>query len=172
MLKGAGCIMILAGCFGMGLLYREKMNGRIRALQQLMDILELFESEVRYGRSVLPECCRRVGGQIGGAMGETLVYVSERVQENDGASFGEIFSENVGNVLKELPLKAEDRAAFFQFISPNGFMDGQMQQRAIEQCRERLGRTKEKLEQENAEKSRIVVGLGAMSGLLLILILW
>ena len=172
MFKGIGSILILAGSFGLGLLYRERMNGRIRALQQLMDILELLESEVRYGRSVLPECCKRVGEQTGGSLGEALSEVARRMQENEGISFSDVFTEVTASVLEEMPLVKEDRKTFIRFASPVGFTDGQMQQRAMEQCRERLGKTKEKLEQENAEKGRIAVGLGAMSGLLLILILW
>ena len=46
-----------------------------------------------------------------------------------------------------------------------------MQLRAIEQGMERLGVTEERLEKENEEKSRMAVGLGAMGGLLLILVL-
>lgn len=172
MFKGVGSVMILTGCFGLGLLCRERLNGRIRALQQLMDVLELLESEIRYGRNVLPECCRRAGEQTGGSLGKAFVRVAEQMRENKGASFSEILRETVGDALEELPLKREDRELFFQFAAHGGFADGQMQQRAMEQSRERLGKTKEKLEQESAEKGRIAVGLGAMSGLLLILILW
>lgn len=172
MFRGVGSVLILAGCLGLGFLSREKMNGRICALQQLMDILELFESEVRYGRSILPECCGRIGKQIRGAIGEALADVAEKCRENTGDSFAAIFCEDVGKQLEEMPLKPEDRNIFFQFISPTGFTDGQMQLRAMEQSVERLGKTKEKLERENSEKGRIAVGLGAMSGLLLILILW
>ena len=44
--------------------------------------------------------------------------------------------------------------------------------RLNEQSMELLGSTEERLERENAEKCRMAVGLGAMSGMLLILILW
>ena len=71
-----------------------------------------------------------------------------------------------------MPLKPEDIRLFLQSISSTGFSEGQMQLRTMEQSRERLGKTKEKLERENSEKGRIAVGLGVMSGLLLILILW
>ena len=47
-----------------------------------------------------------------------------------------------------------------------------MQLRVIEQSTELLESTVEKLEKENAEKCRMAVGLGAMGGLLLILVLW
>lgn len=172
MLRWMGSVLILAGCFGLGILFREQMNGRIRALRQLADILELFESEIRYGRSALPECCRRVGEQIKGDFGAALRAAAGRAEENAGDSFPEIFREEMGRILERLPLKQEDREYFLQFVSSTGFMDGQMQQRAIAQSVERLEKTRERLEQENAEKGRIAVGLGAMSGLLLILVLW
>ncbi len=172
MFRGVGSALILAGCLGLGFLSREKMNGRIRALQQMMDILELFESEVRYGKTVLPECCGRIGNRIRGGFGEALVRVAEKYRENAGESFEVIFREEVGRQLEEMPLKPEDIRLFLQSISSTGFSEGQMQLRTMEQSRERLGKTKEKLERENSEKGRIVVGLGAMSGLLLILILW
>ena len=45
-----------------------------------------------------------------------------------------------------------------------------MQLRAIEQSAQLLGATRERLEREHGEKSRMAVGLGAMGGLLLILV--
>jgi len=74
--------------------------------------------------------------------------------------------------LDELPLHGEDREAFLQFASEEGYMDGQMQLLAIRRSRERLENTARRLEQENTEKCRMAVGLGAMGGLLLILVLW
>jgi len=172
MIRGIASIMILTGCFGLGILHRENLNGRIRALQQLADILELLEGEVRYGRAVLPECCLRVGEQVKGGFGEALIRVFRETEEDCGIPFGEIFREIIGKQMEGLPLKREDEEAFFQFLSPAGFADGQMQERAMQLSRERLEKTKERLERESAEKGRIAVGLGAMGGLLLILILW
>ncbi len=88
-----------------------------------------------------------------------------------GVSFGEVFREEMEKTLSTLPLKESDREDFLAFTWQTGFMDSQMQLRAIEQSIELLRLTGEKLQQENAEKSRMAVGLGAMGGLLLILIL-
>ncbi len=94
------------------------------------------------------------------------------MEENTGVSFGETFREEMEGVLKELPLETEDRENFLRFTSQTGFMDGQMQLRAMEQSLELLRGTWEKLEQENTEKCKMAVGLGALGGLLLILVLW
>ncbi len=74
--------------------------------------------------------------------------------------------------MRELPLQQEDRDAFLQFIPEDGYVDGQMQLLSIQRSRDLLEGTIGKLERENGEKCRLALGLGAMSGMLLILILW
>lgn len=172
MLKLLGSCMILTGCFGIGLWYRAQFNGRIRAIRMLREILELLSGEVRYGRSTLPECCSNVAKNIAGPLGGALEKVGRDMRDNIGLSFGETFQKEFDEVLEGMCLKEEDREAFLQFTRQAGHADGQMQLRVMEQSMELLHRTEEALERENAEKCRMAVGLGAMSGILLILILW
>lgn len=172
MVRLLGSCMILGGCFGIGLWYRAQFNGRIRALRTLETILELLCSEVRYGRSTLPECCSRAARNFPPPFGEALERTGQSMRDNTGLSFGEVFRKEFEKALTELPLRDEDREAFLQFTHQTGYADGQMQLRAMEQSRELLGQTERELEGENAGKCRVAVGLGAMSGMLLILILW
>lgn len=171
MLKVAGSCMILAGCLGMGLWYKGQFTGRIKALRLLQTILELLCSEIRYGRGTLPECCGRVAARIAQPCGDAFRQIAERMKENGGESFEEIFREYMKEPLREMPLADEDREEFLRFVPGSGFMDGQMQIRMIEVSREQLEERAKKLERESAEKCRMAVGLGAMSGLMLILIL-
>ena len=71
-----------------------------------------------------------------------------------------------------MPVKADDRDIFLRFTMQTGFVDSQMQLRALEQSIDMLRDRAETLERENAEKCRVAIGLGAMSGLFLLLILW
>lgn len=171
MVKVLGCCMIFGGCLGMGMWYRSQMNERLRALRSLRNILELLAGEVRYGRDTLPECCSHIARYLPAPYDGAFRKIEDRMTENTGISFGEVFREEMGSVLKELPLKDGDRGCFLDFTRQAGFADSQMQLRAIEQGMERLGVTEERLEKENEEKSRMAVGLGAMGGLLLILVL-
>ena len=172
MLKLLGGIMILSGCLGLGFWYRGQFSGRIKALRMLGSILELLASQVRYGRATLPECCRHVAAQLGSPFEKAFRGVAEKMQENTGASFAAVFREHIEGPLKELPLTMEDRETFLQFASEAGYLDGQMQLRAMEQSIELISGTVERLERENADKCRVAVGLGAMGGFLLILVLW
>ena len=93
------------------------------------------------------------------------------MQENQGDSFRGVFCETMEKCLKELPITAQDREDFLSFAKGQSFEDGSMQLRTIEQSKELLQATAQRLEKENAEKCRMAVGLGAMSGLLLVVIL-
>lgn len=172
MLRGVGGVMIFAGCLGLGMWYRGQLLGRVRALRQLKTILELLAGEVRYGRATLPESCRNVAARLEPPFAGALRSIDSMMKENTGESFAGVFRDRMREPLAALPLKEEDREAFLQFASESGYMDGQMQLRAIERSEELMAGTVEKLERENTEKCRMAVGLGAMGGLLLILVLW
>ena len=77
----------------------------------------------------------------------------------------------MGEPLGEMPLKDEDREEFFRFVAAGTFADGQMQLKLIEQSREQLELKADALERENGEKCRMAVGLGALGGLMIILML-
>ena len=93
------------------------------------------------------------------------------MQENEGVGFSETFCAYMEEVLKDQPMTAEDKEHFLAFARGDAFEDGRMQLRTIERSRELLQKTAAELEKENVEKCRLAVGLGAMSGLLLVLIL-
>lgn len=95
-----------------------------------------------------------------------------RLRESGGESVGKIFREALEEGMGELPLKQTDKEAFFRFLPESGYMDGRMQLLSIQRSRAILEDTIESLERDNREKCRLAVGLGAMSGMLLVLILW
>ena len=172
MLKGIGGAMVFMGCLGLGLWYRGQLTGRVKALRLLKSILELLFSEIRYGRATLPECCRHVASQLPAPFSEALREVDERMRKNEGDTFAAVFCECMRKPLEELPLRRDDRENFLSFASEGGFSDRQMQLRTLERSSELLSDTAERLQKENVEKCRMAVGLGAMGGLLLILVLW
>ena len=171
MLKAAGACMILTGCFGLGLWYKRQFTDRIKFLRMLDQLLSLLGSEIRYGRGTLPECCGRVAGRVPGTCGSALQQIADRMQENTGESFAQVFREHMEKPLADMPLTEEDREEFFRFVEAGTFADGQMQLELIEQSREQLGKKAGELEQGNREKCRMALGLGAMSGLMIILVL-
>lgn len=140
-------------------------------MRNLQRIQELLVSEIRYGKATLPECCSHIAERIPEPYRSSFIHIYERMRENTGEMFGQVFREHMEVCLKELPLTEEDKVKFLSLFSDNGFEDEEMQIRSIEQSKELLQQTIGRLEKENTEKCRMAVGLGAMSGLLLVIIL-
>lgn len=140
-------------------------------MRSLQKILEMLISEIRYGKATLPECCGHIAGRLKEPYGSCFRQIHDKMLENTGVVFGQVFGENMEECLKKLPLANEDRTCFLSLFTENGFGDETMQIRSIEQSKELLEQTIAGLERENKEKCRMAVGLGAMSGLLLVIIL-
>lgn len=171
MLKGIACCMILTGSLGMGLWYRNEFTGRIRTIRMLRTILVLLAGEIRYGRDTLSECCGHIAGRLQGECRSAFQQVAEKMRQNSGESFERVFRDCVEPVLKGLPLKQEDIDEFFRFVGAYGFADSSLQLRLLEQSREQLEERAELLSSGIGERCRMAVSLGAMGGLLIILVL-
>lgn len=166
---GAG--LILTGCLGLGWWYRQQMVQRLHFTRELICILEQWISEIRYNRSTLPECCRQIGRQREDRLGEICAEVYREYTETEGRGFLETAEESFRRQLKALPLKREDIGQFLLFAGKEGYADETMQIRAMELSRQRLEQTADAQQREIAQKCRLSVGMGAMSGLLLLLLL-
>lgn len=163
--------MILGGALGLGIWYRQQFRGRLIALRHLQEIMEMLISEVRYSKATLPECCRHVAERVEEPFRGCLKNVYEEMRDNTGRGFGEIFAEQMRTGLSALPIRPADGEVFLRFALQNSFAEGDMQIKWMEQSREQLTHTVETLEAELAGKSRIALSLGAMSGLLLVILL-
>jgi stage III sporulation protein AB len=133
--------------------------------------MEVMMSEIRYSKSTLPECARRLGDRLEDPYGRTFRRIGEIMRENRGESFRGIFQEEMEKCMEKIPIRKQEKELFLEFGSESGFAEGKMQLLAIGQYQDRLKGIIEVAERELAEKSRMALGLGAMSGLLLVLIL-
>lgn len=170
-MKLLGGIMILLGSSGIGICYKQQLAGRILAIQELIEILTALESEIQYHRETLPESCQRIKHSVSISMKEALLKVEERMAEKEGESFAFIFRQETEGVLKRMPLCRDDREEFYHFLPQVGFADVQMQINLIHQSKDWLEKKEKKLSTEKEKKSNLAIGLGVMSGLMILLIL-
>lgn len=171
MLRMTGCVMVTLGCLGLGLWYRQQFLQRLHHIRVLSQILEMMMSEVSYNKATLPECCLHLSKRLESPYRQAFEEVHGKMLENTGEGFGQVFHDRMKSCLEEVPLQKEEKELFLQFSRSCGFEDGKMQLRSMEQYNDRLKSLIHRLEQETAEKCRMALGLGAMSGLLLVIIL-
>lgn len=155
----------------MGIWYRERLLGRLKALRTLTAILEMLMSEIQYGKSTLPECCSALTERLEEPYKRTFTEIYQEFGNAGGSSFQEIFVRRMELTFQNLPLKGEDEACFLAPFRNHGFQDGHMQMKSLEQSLLRLNDIIRTQNEEQREKCRMAVGLGVMSGLLLIIIM-
>lgn len=171
MQKTIGFLMIFAGCAGIGIWYGNRYREQVHILREFCYILEILEGEIRYGRCVLAQCCLQVANRTEGLFQQSFMKVYERMLQNEGESFEEICESSLGEGLKDVVAKAEDKEIFIQCFSKAGFQENVLQLRMIEQGKRQLEDRLRTIEGEVASKYRLALGMGVMSGLLLIILL-
>lgn len=171
MLRLLGCVMIAGGCMGLGCWYRGQFVQRLEHLRTMSGILEMMMSDVRYSKATLPECCRRMAGRVKEPYGSAFEDIYSSLAENTGESFGEVFRVRMKQVLAQVPVYRKEKELFLQSLGGSSFEDSAMQLRSMEQYNDMLKTSIAEAERETAEKSRMALGLGAMGGLLLIIVL-
>lgn len=171
MQKGIGFLMILAGCAGLGVWYGNRYREQVQALRQFCCILEILEGEIRYGRCVLAQCCLQVAKRTQDPFRKSFLQVYEKMQQNEGESFGEICESCLRAGLKDVVAKTEDKELFIQCFARVGFQEDVLQLRMIEQGKKQLEDKLCMVEGEAASKYKLALGMGVMSGLLLIILL-
>ena len=171
MQKGIGLFMIFAGCAGLGVWYGKRYQEQVQALREFCYILEILEGEIRYGRCVLAQCCLQVAKRTREPFRQSFLQVYERMLQNSGESFEEICVNCLKDGLKDVEANAEDKEIFIQCFSKAGFQEDILQLRMIEQGKNRLAQRLCTVEGEAAAKYKLALGMGVMSGLLLIILL-
>lgn len=170
MLKLAGTLLLLTGSVGMAWTYRETLRTNIKQLQYLQQILQMFQSEIQYHKSTLPEACRQVGKRVAVPYKESLLHIYERMKENTGVAFALVWKEEMKACMERLCLAKKDKEIFLGIADNCGFADESMQLQALRQCEKEIGKSLALLEGTIENKSRVIMSTGIMGGILLIVL--
>ena len=170
MLRWIGAGLILAGCGGLGFWYRRRLYQIPEHLYSMRQILELFISEISYGKAALPECCKRVGERVEEPYRSALQKVYEDMEKRE-RGFRECFRESMSEALRRLPVAEREKENFLGFADCCGLEENRMQICAIEQYRDRLSAAIAQREAEAERQGKLAAGLGIVSGLFLVIVL-
>lgn len=171
MLRIIGTVCILGGSMGLGWSMVGKMKERLSALYIIRQIFRMFQSEITYSKAAYPEACRRIAGKVNEPYKTAFMEIYEQMTANRGGSFQTIWKQSMERCLKALPLSEEERQACLDFGDCAGYMDGQMQAEAIGHYMHSLELAVKKLEDEMTNKSKVIMSLSAMGGLLTAIVL-
>lgn len=162
--------LILSGCCGLGIWYRNQFKLEIENLKTMCHILSLLAGQVRFGANILAVCCNEIAERVDEPFRGCLQSIYDRSCRNDGNDFGQVCKECFENGLKKLVVGNEEKALFIGCFVKSGFEEERQQLHYIEQVREELENYLHTHTQELSNKCKMALSLGTMSGILLVIL--
>ncbi|NLL76771.1 MAG: hypothetical protein GX235_05940 [Clostridiales bacterium] len=171
MLRFIGIVLLMSGSFGLGWSLKNRMKENLNSLYQIQQIFKMLQNEITYSKASLPEACRRIGYKVKEPYGNAFEEIYEKMLINSGCSFSEIWKQSMKKYLNGVTLSEEEKKICLDFGDCAGYVDGKMQAQAIEQYIHRLELSVKKLEEDIINKSKVIMSLSVMGGLLITIIL-
>ena len=171
MLHLLGAVLVVIGMVGFGMSYLERERQRISLLEKWEYIMELYLNEIIYKKQPLSLASIEVGRKIQGCEGEVLRRIGEKLGNGMEDFFSEVWKKEWKNILKELELSKEEKELVIQFQTFTGFENEEIQKNMILVQQEKWKKIRERAQDENREKKKIILVLSFSVGMLIVLIL-
>lgn len=171
MLKLIGAALVTAGAAGLGISYRQDLKDRLYHTKCLYTILELLESEISYSKAALPEACRMISYRTKKPYSSGLYNVWKIMNSNSGLTFSLVWKQEMGKCMHDIPIGSTEKEEFLNFADSTGYADNQMQLKMLEKCKKSVGEAIKHQEERMENKSKVVMSMGLIGGLLLTIVL-
>ena len=171
MLRLLGSICLVMGSVGVGWSWRGRFKTELAQLYEIRQIMKMFQSEITYSHMPLQEACRRISGQVGEPYRGAFLRIHGQMLLNKGEDFGRIWKYHIKECMEHLAVRGEEKRILYDFGESVGFMDDRMQVEILEQLIYKLELAIDRQEKELANKSRVVMSLSVMGGLMIAILL-
>ena len=170
-LKTLGLILVIASCSGIGAEAVHRLRERLRLLETLRRMASHMKGEILYANVPLAEALYRTGKRNKGAAGELFIAIATELEQETGESFEAVWRAKAGKFAAGSVLNRKEQEQLLRFGESLGYLDRDMQEKAILFYLEDLEQSIETLRKEEPEKSRLFFGMGILSGLFLAVVL-
>lgn len=170
MQRAIGFILILAGCSGLGMWYSMQFRLHIKNLKQMCRVLSMLESQVRFGRSTIGECCEQIAKRVDNPFQIALQEIAREMEQNEGNSLGQVSRTGFDRHFKNLKVSEKEKEEFIACFAHEGFEEEGIQIQSILRGRQELEAAMQELNETLTSRCRLAISLGTMSGLLLVVL--
>ncbi len=177
-MKYVGILLMSGALIAGGFLAAERLRERLRILQQFRQIALCLKGQILYSNATLPEALGEAGarfseGRSGTARepGELLLRVRDRLKQESGRPFSEVWEEELARLPEDLPLEKQDRQALSALGSQLGYADRAMQERTILLYLEQTEDSIRDLKGELDGRTKLCRCMGMAAGLFLMVVM-
>lgn len=170
-IKITGFAMVVIGAGGLGRRQAAVYDKRLGTLEQLRTMLFLLKGQILYANATLEEAFCTVGERTSGVPAEFFLAVAQRIHNQKGEPFFEIWKEEAENRKKDLGLLKKGQYELEKFGEHLGYLNRDMQERTILLYLEQLDLAIGDMREHRREKMRLYTSLGVMGGFFLAILL-
>lgn len=170
MLKLTGILLLMAGCCGLGIDRVAEAKQRIRELREIRRMVIRIQSEMTYGKRTLPEISLLFGQCMEEPYRTAFCSVYQKMEENDGTDLSTIWKEQIGECMRELPLRKEEKDILRNVPEYLGILDEKQQAADIGQSLDFLSARIAKAEAGYENQARVTMSISVMAGIFLVIL--
>lgn len=170
-MKILGSVLVTVSCSGLGLWKAGQWKEHRKLLEQIRKMILLLKGEILYAHAPLGEALEHVGRKSEGVPAKLFCRVAERIGQQDGELFYDLWKEAIDSHRKELLLTEKECEEFKALGEHLGYLDLGMQERTIELYLEQLELSLDFYREHERERVKLCTSLGVMGGLFLSIIM-
>lgn len=170
-MKFLGAVLVVGSCTGFGLGAVRRLKERRRLLEALRQMIFHLRGEILYANAPLSCALLRTGSRGSGWAAALFTEIARELEREGGDPFEVIWKRQVERRSGDTVLSETDRKSLLRFGMNLGYLDRDMQEKTMQLYLEDLEMALERLRREEPDKSRLLFGMGVLSGLFLTVIL-
>ena len=161
-----GTLLLLFGSNGLGYCLCRRKVTRRKQTEELAELLELMQAEIRCHQSMLAEAFLAISDRLPGWRYFFLQELLKRMEQQDGSTFVCMWKQSVNCISGQTWLTGEEIRLWQEVGERIGFLDLQMQDQVLAQYIQRLRRIAAELEREEVQSCKLYRVLSVAGGLL------
>ena len=170
-MKFLGAVLVVGSCTGFGLGAVRRLKERRCLLEALRQMIFHLRGEILYANAPLSCALLRTGSRGSGWAAALFTESARELEREGGDPFEVIWKRQVERRSGDTVLSETDRKSLLRFGMNLGYLDRDMQEKTMQLYLEDLEMALERLRREEPDKSRLLFGMGVLSGLFLTVIL-
>ena len=168
MIRALGAVMVAVGALWAGWRASAELRDSVRAVEAVIDGLELLERELWERGTALPELLGGLSGRTRDPVSTLFAQCAQACQELDRFPFGDSWRRLTADLAE---LSPEGRAALLPLGEVLGRYEADGQRAALKRAEEALERERERAEKEQERMGRVYQTLSLAGGAFLVILL-
>lgn len=171
MVKIIGCILVVAGCTGIGFWRAECMKRRLQEMQDLKRYVLFMKGEICCGNRTLPETFLELEKKAKGIWRQFFGNTGKILGKMEGGTLAEIWKSQMQQQLSGSYLREREKREWLTLGENLGYLDMEMQLHMLDIFQIHLSESMEVEREEVRNQSKLSRVLGLMSGIFLTVLL-